>query len=97
MSKPTTPIIAGMKPIAGTRGALTWDMARCDQCQDCERVCPSVAIKVSKEEKRVEYQPFKCLYCMLCVDNCMQQAISRSDYVQEPAYTKIVKVFETEK
>ena len=97
MSKPSTPVIAGMKPVPGTRGAITFDMARCDECQDCERVCPSVAIKVYPEEKKIEYSPFKCLYCWLCVDNCMQRAISGSDYVQEPAYTKVVKVFETKK
>ena len=53
MSKPSTPVIAGMKPVPGTRGAITFDMARCDECQDCERVCPSVAIKVYPEEKKI--------------------------------------------
>jgi formate hydrogenlyase subunit 6/NADH:ubiquinone oxidoreductase subunit I len=56
-----------------------------------------VAIKVYKEEKKIEYHPFKCLYCYLCIETCMQQAITGSDFVQEPAYTKIVKVFETDK
>jgi ech hydrogenase subunit F len=84
------------KPVPGTRGALTWDMAKCDQCQDCERVCPSVAIKVYKEEKKVEYHRFKCLFCYLCIDNCMQQAITGSDIFAEAAYTKVVQVFETE-
>jgi ech hydrogenase subunit F len=82
-------------PVPGTRGALTWDMARCDQCQDCERVCPSVAIKVYPEEKKVEYQPFKCLFCYLCVDNCMQRAIVGSDIFKTADYEKKTEVYET--
>lgn len=83
-------------PVPGTRGALTWDMEKCDQCQDCERVCPSVAIKVYPEEKKVEYQPFKCLFCYLCIDNCMQHAIIGSDAFKTADYEKKVEVFKTE-
>jgi NADH-quinone oxidoreductase subunit I len=83
------------EPLPATRGALTWDMNRCDECQDCERVCPSMAIKVLPEEKKVEYHPFKCLFCFLCIDNCMQQAISNSTTLTAPDYKKRVEVFET--
>ena len=97
--KMATPTIAKMKPkpVPGTRGALTWDMNRCDQCQDCERVCPSMAIKVYPEEKKVEYQPFRCLFCYLCIDNCMQQAITGAEAMRAPEYTKKTEVYETEK
>jgi ech hydrogenase subunit F len=84
-------------PVPGTRGALTWDMNRCDQCQDCERVCPSMAIKVIPEQKRVEYQPFKCLFCYLCIDNCMQQAISGAVSMRAPEYKKPTEVYELPK
>lgn len=82
-------------PVPGTRGALTWDMSKCDQCQDCERVCPSVAIKVYPKEKKVEYQPFKCLFCYLCIDNCMQSAIIGSDNFKTADYEKKIEVYET--
>ena len=85
------------KPVPGTRGALIWDMQRCDHCQDCERVCPSMAIKVYPEEKKIEYQPFKCLFCYLCIDNCMQDAIIGSDIVCAPEYEKKVEVYESDK
>jgi ech hydrogenase subunit F len=85
------------RPVPGTRGALEWDMGRCDECQDCERVCPSMAVKVYPEEKKVEYQPFKCLFCYLCVDNCMQKAIKTSEIVRVPEYEKKVEVYETKK
>ncbi|MCX6649188.1 MAG: 4Fe-4S dicluster domain-containing protein [Candidatus Bathyarchaeota archaeon] len=96
VSKPATVNYPFVKPepLPATRGALTWDMNRCDQCQDCERVCPSMAIKVLPEEKKVEYQPFRCLFCFLCIDNCMQQAISNSTTLAAPGYEKRVEVFE---
>jgi ech hydrogenase subunit F len=99
VSKPATvnyPFVKP-KPVPGTRGALSWDMNKCDQCQDCERVCPSLAIKVIPEEKRVEYQPFKCLFCYVCIENCMQQAISGSETVRAPEYTKVTEVYELPK
>jgi formate hydrogenlyase subunit 6/NADH:ubiquinone oxidoreductase subunit I len=54
-----------------------------------------MAIKVYPEEKKVEYQPFKCLFCFLCIDNCMQQAITNSTTVTAPSYEKRVELFET--
>jgi ech hydrogenase subunit F len=99
VSKPATVNYPFVKPepLPATRGALTWDMERCDQCQDCERVCPSMAIKIYPEEKKVEYQPFRCLFCFLCIDNCMQQAISNSTTLCAPGYEKRLEVFETQK
>ena len=99
ISKPATVNYPFIKPepLPATRGALTWDMNKCDECQDCERVCPSMAIKVLPEEKKVEYQPFKCLFCFLCIDNCMQQAITNSTTLAAPGYEKRVEVFEVKK
>ena len=99
VSKPATVNYPFVKPepLPATRGALTWDMNKCDECQDCERVCPSMAIKVLPEEKKVEYQPFKCLFCFLCIDNCMQQAITNSTTLAAPGYEKRVEVFEVKK
>ena len=99
VSKPATVNYPFVKPepLPATRGALTWDMNKCDECQDCERVCPSMAIKVLPEQKKVEYQPFKCLFCFLCIDNCMQQAITNSTTLAAPGYEKRVEVFEVKK
>jgi formate hydrogenlyase subunit 6/NADH:ubiquinone oxidoreductase subunit I len=56
-----------------------------------------MAIKVYPEEKKVEYQPFRCLFCYLCIDNCMQQAITGAEAMRAPEYTKKTEVYETEK
>jgi ech hydrogenase subunit F len=95
-SKPATVDYPYVKPdpVPGTRGRISFDMARCDQCQDCERLCPSGAIKVFPEAKRVEYDPFRCLYCHLCVENCMQKAIVAEEVSRSPEYEKSKDVFE---
>jgi formate hydrogenlyase subunit 6/NADH:ubiquinone oxidoreductase subunit I len=56
-----------------------------------------MAIKVYEEEKKVEYQPFKCLFCYLCIDNCMQSAISGAEEMRAPEYEKKTEVYEIKK
>ena len=72
--------------VPGTRGEISFDMMKCDQCQDCERVCPGVAIKVYPEEKKIEWKPFSCIYCHVCVSTCMHGAITASETVKSPDY-----------
>ena len=79
---------------SGTRGEIVFDISKCDQCQDCERTCPSAAIKVYPEERKIEWSPFKCIYCHACVRTCMHEAISPLDNVQSSDYEKEVKTFE---
>ncbi|MCW4051044.1 MAG: 4Fe-4S binding protein [Candidatus Bathyarchaeota archaeon] len=81
--------------VEGTRGSISFNMDRCDQCQDCERVCPSAAIKVYPDDKKIEWDQFKCIYCHLCVETCMHKAITALDHVQSPDYKKSVTVFES--
>ena len=82
-----------MTAVSGLRGELYFNMLKCDQCQDCERTCPSVAIKVHVEEKKIEWEPFKCIYCHACVRACMHEAIEPLENVSSPSYTVDKKVF----
>lgn len=82
------------EPVEGTRGSIRFDMERCDLCQDCERVCPSASIKVFPDGKKIEYHPFSCIYCHMCVRNCMQRAIVASEFFRAPDYKKVVEVYE---
>ncbi len=95
-SKPSTVQYPFENPglVEGTRGELSFDLNLCDQCQDCERLCPSGAITVNVDEKKIEWDPFKCIYCHLCVDNCMHKAITALDHVTSPDYKPRKKVFE---
>ncbi|MCS7103535.1 MAG: 4Fe-4S binding protein [Candidatus Korarchaeum sp.] len=81
------------EPFPEHRGRIDFDMEKCDLCQDCERVCPSVAIKVDPEAGVIIYDPFKCIYCHECVQTCMQRAISKDSKYTEPAYVKEVKYY----
>jgi len=81
------------EPVPGTRGELYFNMAKCDQCQDCERICPSAAITVYPDEQKIEWDPFRCIYCHACVRTCMHEAIEPSIIVESPDYKKQIKVF----
>jgi NADH-quinone oxidoreductase subunit I len=80
-------------PVPGTRGEISFDLSKCDQCQDCERVCPAVAIKVYPEEKKIEWKPFACIYCHVCVRTCMHGAITGSEIIKAPDYKVKIKTF----
>ena len=96
ISKPATVRYPFVKPepVPGTRGNICFDMDKCDFCLDCERVCPSMSIKVYLEDKKIEYHPFSCMYCHLCVRACMQRAIIASEVVRGPDYNKVIEVYE---
>jgi ech hydrogenase subunit F len=84
------------EPLPKHKGQIEFDMSKCDLCQDCERLCPSVAIKVYPNAKVIEYDPFKCIYCHLCVQICMQIAIKGYTVYTPPSYVKEVKIFKQE-
>jgi len=94
--KPATVAYPFVKPevVPGTRGEISFDMMKCDQCQDCERACPAVAIKVYPEEKKIEWKPFSCIYCHVCVSTCMHGAITPSETVKSPDYNVKVLTYE---
>ncbi len=77
----------------GTRGELNFNMVKCDQCQDCERICPSAAIHVHMKEKTIDWEPFKCIYCHICIGVCMHKAIEAKDNVPSPDYNVTKKTF----
>ncbi len=69
--KPATVKYPFEKPayVPGTRGELNFNMAKCDQCQDCERICPSAAIKVYPEDEEDRVEPIQVhLLPRLCQD-----------------------------
>ena len=98
LSQPATVRYPYVKPavIQGTRGRIKFDITKCDYCLDCERVCPPAAITVCLETKKIVYDPFRCIYCHLCVQNCMQGAIKPDETPRKPEFEKAVDVFEYE-
>ncbi|MFH1227932.1 MAG: 4Fe-4S binding protein [Planctomycetota bacterium] len=84
-------------PLDGARGKLTFDQAKCDQCGDCQRVCPAGAIEVNEKEKNLTYDPFRCVYCWVCAESCLQGAIKTEGLHHAPAYAKGKEVFKSDK
>ncbi len=79
------------EPFPATRGKLIFHSERCDFCGDCARVCPSGAIEVDTERKRLTYDPFKCIYCRTCVEFCLPGAITMDTHYHPPDYEKKVE------
>lgn len=80
-------------PFKNTRGRILFDQAKCDHCGDCERVCPAGAIKVSEKDKQLTYEPFRCIYCWVCVESCMQRAITAEGQYRAPGYEKVSQTY----
>lgn len=54
--------------------SLKIDSNKCARCLDCVGVCPSGAIRISKNEKVINNR--KCIKCFICADLCPCSAIS---------------------
>jgi len=57
---------------------LTFDQS-CTFCGVCEKVCPTAAIKIDKENHQQVWYQEKCIDCQLCLDVCFREAIKRSE------------------
>lgn len=53
-----------------SRGELKIVMEKCILCGVCQMRCPSQCIKVDKQAKTWEVDPFACVYCGICVEAC---------------------------
>ncbi|MDD1775981.1 MAG: 4Fe-4S dicluster domain-containing protein [Candidatus Methanomethylicus sp.] len=81
------------EPVEGLRSGVKFNIKKCDQCQDCERVCPSAAINVTYAEKKLEYFPFRCICCHQCIASCSQGAITAETVARSPDYKKVTDVY----
>ncbi len=78
---PSTPRI----PISGGRGTLSHDAERCDLCGDCVRLCPARALELDEAAKKLSYNPFRCIYCLVCADSCQHGAVTALPAHEVPA------------
>jgi len=51
------------------------DATKCIGCKKCEKVCPSLAIRVSDQDKKAYIKTVQCFQCNLCSDVCPVSAI----------------------
>lgn len=62
----------------GVKGGLepAWSKEECIYCGLCEALCPSEAIKVDKEARRLTFDAARCVYCGKCAKSCPSGAWS---------------------
>ena len=48
---------------------------KCNSCKNCEKVCPTGAIRVDQNNNKWYYFPSKCIKCYRCADKCPRNAI----------------------
>ena len=75
-------------PFPDVRGLVVMDQSRCDLCGDCVRLCPSEALTLELEQCTLTYNPFRCIYCRLCVESCLHQALRAQSHTAPAATEK---------
>lgn len=70
------------------RGCIDMNAEDCIFCGICQKKCPANAIKLNKETKTWEIDPYKCILCNVCTESCPKKCIvSKSNY-NAPQYEK---------
>ncbi|MBN1870967.1 MAG: 4Fe-4S dicluster domain-containing protein [Candidatus Omnitrophica bacterium] len=54
---------------------VTRNEERCTHCGACVVICPSGALAIEEETRRVLFDPKKCIGCELCVKTCPPRAM----------------------
>ena len=58
------------------RGKIVYEREACTGCTLCARVCPSHAIDVLPETKRMRIWVSQCIFCSQCTDACPKNGLS---------------------
>jgi formate hydrogenlyase subunit 6/NADH:ubiquinone oxidoreductase subunit I len=61
------------------RGKIKYDRKKCIGCGLCARVCPSNAIELIPEKKKIKIYVARCTFCSQCTDVCPKKALTMSD------------------
>jgi formate hydrogenlyase subunit 6/NADH:ubiquinone oxidoreductase subunit I len=61
------------------RGKIVYERDACTGCSLCVRVCPSHAIDILPETKRMRIWIASCIFCSQCTDACPKNGLSMSE------------------
>lgn len=93
-SKPAT----AMYPIVknefypNTRGSIENDMSQCNFCGLCSKRCPTVAIEVSKPDRKWEIDRTRCIVCNFCIHVCARKSLSSQRQYTAPMTDKSKRI-----
>lgn len=71
-------------PYPGQKGHIRNDTERCILCGMCQKTCPCNCIRIDKESRQWEIEPFICIQCGSCVRVCPTKCLE-----MEPEYTPV--------
>lgn len=54
---------------------VIWDEQRCTQCGACIGLCPTDALHMDPETRRISFHEEKCVVCEACIKPCPARAI----------------------
>jgi NADH-quinone oxidoreductase chain I len=83
------------------RGFVHNDMAKCDSCNICAKLCPVDCIYIESEGKgkermmtryAIDYN--KCIWCSMCTENCHTGSITMSHDYDHSVYDRRSLVYE---
>ena len=73
------------EPVAGARGHLDIEIAKCIFCGVCQKRCPANAIEVVREPKSWTLNPYACIVCNFCVEACPKKCLYMQPRHRPPA------------
>jgi len=76
------------------RGKITIEIEKCIFCGTCMRKCPAGAITVDRTNKEWKINPFSCVQCSCCADNCPKKCLHMEQHYTTPAPEKTEEVFD---
>jgi ferredoxin len=54
---------------------IVWNTTRCTHCGACIVICPTQALTLEPESRRVRFYSEKCIACELCIPTCPPRAM----------------------
>lgn len=76
------------EPAPDARGTVDFHPEQCIYCGACALKCPTDAIEVTRTEKRLVFDLFRCVGCACCAEACRHGCIQMREAYHPPVYTK---------
>ncbi len=72
-----------------TRGKVEINISDCIFCGQCERRCPTGAIKVEKAKSSWSIQRLQCIQCNYCNEVCPKKCLHMNNQYTAPSYENV--------
>jgi formate hydrogenlyase subunit 6/NADH:ubiquinone oxidoreductase subunit I len=80
-----------------TKGHIINDINKCIFCGSCQRVCPTQAISVTKNDRTWEIDRLRCCTCNACTEICPVKCLSMDTKYTAPMTTRTKDLMRSDK